>query len=368
MKKIMPIIMSGGAGSRLWPLSRAAHPKQLLPLVTDKTMIQETVIRLSGDRFLPPVFICNAAHAEDIKAQMAALGREIGAIIVEPFGRNTAPCAVAAALHAAHYSEDPSGEKTPPPLALLLPADHHVKKPEAFVKAIEQAVPAAESGHLVTFGIAPNAPETGYGYIEKGERLDAQASHVKAFHEKPDLERAQKYFQAYLDTGNFAWNAGIFLFAPGTLLNEMAQYAPEIFKQASRAFETAETINDVLHLGREAFEVCPSESIDYAVMEPTKKAAIVLADIGWTDIGSFAALHEELKTGEDDNAVKGDVLMHNSRNCLVQTDGPIVAVVGVEGLSIIVKDDKILISAIDASQDVKAIVTQLKSAGRSNDL
>lgn len=356
MTKIMPIIMSGGAGSRLWPLSRTQQPKQLLPLVTQKTMIQETVLRLSGEMFLPPVFICNSIHADDIKTQMAQIGRDVGAIIVEPFGRNTAPCAVAAALHADRHKDKP--------LALLLPADHHVKKPEALVQAIENAVPAAKSGHLVTFGIAPERPETGYGYIERGEALDEHASRVKAFHEKPDIERAK----TYLADGNFAWNGGIFLFPPQVLLSEMEAHAPEISKHAGQAYHDRQDINGIIQLGRDAFEICPSESIDYAVMEPTQKAAMVLADIGWTDIGSFAALHDELKYGVDKNALKGDVLTHNTQNCLIQTDGPLVAAVGVEGLSIIVKDGKVLISALNAAQNVNAIVTQLKSAKRVSDL
>ena len=356
MTKIMPIIMSGGAGSRLWPLSRTQHPKQLLPLVTDKTMIQETVLRLSGENFLPPVFICNAAHADDIKSQMKDIEREVGAIIVEPFGRNTAPCAVAAALHAAGHKDAP--------LALLLPADHHVKKPKAFVAAIKNAVPAAKSGHLVTFGISPDRPETGYGYIERGASLDDHASTVKAFHEKPDLERAK----AYLASGDFAWNGGIFLFPPQVLLSEIKAHAPEIAEHASQAYVDRQEINGIVHLGREAFDICPSESIDYAVMEPTQKAAMVLADIGWTDIGSFAALHDELKSGEDHNALKGDVLTHNTQNCLIQTDGPLVATVGVSGLSVIVKDGKILIASLDAAQDVKEIVSQLKTAKRATDL
>ena len=232
------------------------------------------------------------------------------------------------------------------------------------MKAIENAVPAAESGHLVTFGIAPESPETGYGYIERGDALDNHASTVKAFHEKPDLDRAK----AYLANGNFAWNGGIFLFPPQVLLSEMKVHAPEIAKHAGQAYDDRQDIDGIMQLGREAFVICPSESIDYAVMEPTQKAAMVLADIGWTDIGSFAALHDELKEGDANNAFKGDVLTHNTKNCLVQTDGPLVAIVGVEGLSVIVKDGKVLIAALDAAQDVKSIVTQLKTNERHSDI
>lgn len=355
MTKIMPVIMSGGAGSRLWPLSRAVEPKQLLPLVTNKTMAQETVLRLIGEIFLPPVFICNASHATAIQAQMAEIGQEIGEIIVEPTGRNTAPCAVAAALHAATHAE--------PPLVLLMPADHHVKKPEAFCDAIHNAVPAARSGHLVTFGITPDAPETGYGYIQAGEAIDSHARHVKAFREKPSLETAQQY----LAEGGYAWNGGIFLFAPQTLISEMQAHAPDIYAGAEAAFAARYSETGITHLGREAFMACPAQSIDYAVMEPTQKAAIVPADIGWTDIGSFAALHDELKA-EGGNALSGDILTHATTDCLIHTDGPLVATVGVEGLSVIVKDGAVLVARLDAAQDVKQIVTQLKSANRMDDL
>jgi len=352
---ILPVIISGGAGSRLWPLSRKAQPKQLLPLLSDKTMIQETVARLSGDMFLPPVFICNASHAEAIEAQMADMGQDIGAIIVEPVGRNTAPCAVAAAMHGARLGEDT--------LVLLLPADHHVKKPEAFKRAIANAVNAARSGHLVTFGITPDHPETGYGYIESGTKIDDHAAKVTAFREKPDLATAK----SYLASGNYAWNAGIFMFAPQTLLSEMQAHAPELYEGSSRSYDKAAVKGHVHHLDADIFSGLKGESIDYAVMEPTQRAAIVPADIGWTDIGSFMALYDELKD-EDGMAVSGDVLTHNTTNSLIQTDGPLVAAIGVEGLSIIVEDGKVLVMPLDQAQDVKKIVVQLKDADRGDQL
>jgi len=353
--KIIPVIMSGGAGSRLWPASRQAMPKQLLPLVTDQTMVQETAARFSDDMFHAPVFVCNAAHAESIRAQMVEAGLPIGAIIVEPMGRNTAPCAVVAALHA--KISDPDA------LILLAPADHHVTKPEAFRRAVAAATLTAQKGHLVTFGITPDAPETGYGYIHRGEQIGPGSFDVTAFKEKPD----EKTAQSYLDAGGYFWNAGIFLFSPETLLNEMTRFHPDIVTQSKLAYESARLQTGQINLDTEAFATCPSESIDYAVMEPTDKAAIVPADIGWNDTGSFASLHE-LKKGEDGNAVKGDILMTETQNCLIETDGPLVATVGLEDMAVIVKDGMVLVMSLDKAQDVKAIVQQLKDANRKDKL
>ena len=226
--KIIPVIMSGGAGSRLWPASRKAMPKQLLSLVTEDTMVQETAERFSGDLFHPPVFICNSDHAEPIREQMAAKGIKSGGIIVEPMGRNTAPCAVVAAIHA--KVSDPEA------LILLAPADHHVTKPDAFRRAVAAAMTAAKNGYLVTFGIAPDTPHTGYGYIEQGDNISPGAYEVTAFKEKPDQETAQ----SYLDQGGYFWNAGIFLFSPEALLAEMEQFHPDVVEQATLAYQNAE--------------------------------------------------------------------------------------------------------------------------------
>jgi len=353
--KIIPVILSGGAGSRLWPASRQAMPKQLLPLVTEQTMVQETAERLSGDLFLPPIFICNAAHAEPIRQQMTELDMPIGAIIVEPMGRNTAPCAVVAALHAQiSYANA---------LILLAPADHHVTKPDSFRRSVAAAIPAAEKGYLVTFGIAPDAPETGYGYIQQGELIAPGAFEVEAFKEKPDRETAQ----SYLDQGNYFWNAGIFLFSPETLLSEMKSYHPTVVEHASMAYENAKLCTGQIELNEESFAACPSESIDYAVMEPTDKAAVVLADIGWNDIGSFTSLHA-LKKGESGNAIKGDVIAYDTQNSLIETDGPLVTTVGMDGFAVIVKDGSVLVAKLDAAQDVKKIVETLKADKRFDKL
>jgi len=347
--------MSGGAGSRLWPASRQAMPKQLLPLVTDETMVQETARRFDGDLFHAPVFICNAAHVDPIRAQMDEIGQTIGAIIVEPMGRNTAPCAVVAALNA--LDQDPAA------IILLSPADHHVTKPNAFRRAVAAAMPAAMKDQLVTFGISPGGPETGYGYIQQGETITPGAFEVLAFKEKPDAETAQ----SYLDAGGYYWNAGIFLFSPQTLLSEMEKFHPDIVKQARLAYEAATVQNIQYDLEPKAFRDCPSESIDYAVMEPTDKAAVVPCDIGWNDIGSFTSLHA-LKQGDDGNAITGDVIIHNTVNSLIETDGPIVTTVGLDGIAVIVKNGAILVTKLDAAQDVKKIVEKLKSDERNDRL
>lgn len=351
MTKIVPVIMSGGAGSRLWPLSRQANPKQLLPLVTDQTMVQETVERFDGERFTDPVFICNALHVEAIADQMSAIGRSVDAFIVEPVGRNTAPCAVVAAVHAAREEGA---------LVMLVPADHHVKKPENFRAAIEKAIPAAKDGYLVTFGITPDGPETGYGYIAQGEALGDGVSKVDAFREKPDIETAKTYLAA----GNYAWNAGIFLFSPDDFLKEAAAHAGDIAKEARRAYEHAEHKANVIYLDEEIFAQCPSESIDYAVMEHTARAAVVPCEIGWNDIGSFTSLQAaraQIESDESGNALSAVVMSEGSENCLVHSDSLPISIVGLSNIGVIVHGGEVLVVNLDESQSVKKIVTRLKA-------
>ena len=350
--KIMPIIMSGGAGSRLWPASRAAYPKQLLPLITDKTMVQETALRVSGEVYTAPVFICNGAHASAISKQMDAVNCPPLAIITEPVGRNTAPAAIVAAQFAARH-----GANT---LALLLPADHHVTKPEAFRAAVASAVPAALSGRLVTFGIAPDGPETGYGYIERGEAVDSAAFAVSAFREKPDAATAAQY----IATGRYDWNGGIFLFSPAAFLSEIEKFEPKMLKAATAALDKASRDGARYDLDAGIFADCPAESIDYAVMEKTAKAAVVPCDIGWNDIGSFKALHDATKD-ERENAVPDGTVLINSGGCIVQSDGPVVSVVGLSNIGVIIKDGAVMVLDLNASQDVKGAVDALKTAGRT---
>ncbi len=358
MQKIVPVIMSGGAGSRLWPLSRQANPKQLLPLVTHQTMVQETAERFTGERFTDPVFICNALHVDAIAAQMAEIGREVDAFIVEPVGRNTAPCAVVAAVHAAQKEGA---------LVMLVPADHHVKKPRDFRDAIERAIPTANDGYLVTFGITPDGPETGYGYIAQGSGLDVGVFKVDAFREKPDFDTAK----SYLASGNYAWNAGIFLFSPETFLAEAETHASDIARESRKAYDKADSAGNVIHLNKDVFAGCPSESIDYAIMEHTTKAAVVPCDIGWNDIGSFTSLQAaraEIESDDNGNALKGAIMAEGSDGCLVSTDSLPVSIVGLSNIGVIVHEGEVLVVNLDESQSVKKIVTQLKDSEQKDRL
>jgi len=351
--KITPIIMSGGAGSRLWPLSRKVEPKQMLALVTDKTMLQETVTRFEGDLYHAPVFICNADHADMITQQMKEIGVDIGAIIIEPEGRNTAPCAVIGALHA-------MGLKDNNGLFLLVPADHHISRTDAFRRAVAAGVPIASKGHLVTFGMTPDYPATGFGYIRKGKNLSPGTFEVEEFVEKPPLSVAEDYFK----TKNYFWNSGIFLFEAKTLISEMQAYSPDVERHARASYETAIIKETHVYLDANAFSQIPSAPVDKAVMERTKKAAVIPCKIGWHDIGGFKALHE-IKAGEDGMAVSGNVIAKHTTNALIESDGPVVSVVGLDNIAVIVKDGRVLVLNLDAEQDVKTVVETLKSTGQT---
>lgn len=351
---IIPVIMSGGSGTRLWPASRTATPKQLLPLISKNTMIQETANRFrdAGRTFTfgDPVIICNAAHGEIIKEQLREIGIENPHIIIEPIARNTAPCAAVAAL--AVHKIDPNA------LMLLAPADHHIRDTKAFRRTIAHAIPAAHSEHLVTFGITAKSPETGYGYIQKGKSLTLHAHKIAAFREKPDQETAERYIQSQ----QYHWNAGIFLAKPSALLEQMQQHCPDIKTASQKAFAQASDKNGLTLLDKACFAACPSESFDYAIMEKTDMAAVVEADIGWSDIGSWSTLWEMGKD-KNGNALSGDTYVIDTKNTLVQSDGTFVATIGVEDLAIIVKDGAILVTRIDRVQDVKKVVEELKARG-----
>ena len=348
-RPILPVILSGGAGSRLWPLSRKAAAKQFLPLAGDRTMLQDTVARFSGERFAPPVFICNADHVETIKDQVA----EIGAIIVEPVGRNTAPCAVVAAAHAlAHH---------PGALVLLAPADHVIAQPDRFTEAVIQAAPVASQGRHVTFGMTPDHPATGFGYIQQGEPLEHGLHAIESFREKPDPETARDY----VESGRYHWNGGIFLLDPETVQAEMRSFAPDTAGPAERAYDEAKNSGDVIALDPSHFADCRAEPIDIALMERTRVGAVLPCEIGWQDVGSFAA-YRDLHADGAQPVLRGDALVHDAPRSLVDTDGPLVAVVGLEDVGVIVRDGRVLVLALDRSQDVKQIVTQLKDQGRED--
>ena len=352
MGKITPVIMSGGAGTRLWPVSRVGNPKQFHALGGDRTLIQETALRAQGPGFATPIVVCNAAHA-DIAARQLAEAGFAPRTVLEPAARNTAACAVAAAALVAQ--DDPEG------LVLLAPADHLIHNRDAYLAAIEAGRPAAEAGSLVVFGLRPDRPETGYGYIRAGEGGGAVRP-VAAFVEKPDAATAE----SYLADPAYSWNAGIFLFKANAFLAEARRLAPDVAAAAEAAVAEAERDGPALRLGA-AFAAAPSISVDYAIFEKTDKAVVVpCADLGWSDVGAWRALWELEKETTSRNALRGDVLTVGSEGCLVRTDGPIVALAGVENLVVVVENGVVLVAAKDDPAAMKALVEQLRAKGRED--
>ncbi|MDO8421526.1 MAG: mannose-1-phosphate guanylyltransferase/mannose-6-phosphate isomerase [Parvibaculum sp.] len=354
MLSVFPVILSGGVGSRLWPTSRALYPKQLLPLVSDLTMLQETAGRVS-DRslFAAPIIVSNDEHRFIIAQQMREAGLTPLTHLLEPVGRNTAPAAAAAAAYV--QTHDPKG------VILILPADHHIRDVAAFHAAVEQGAELARAGKLVTFGIVPSAPETGYGYIKRGVALGKGAYSVERFVEKPNAEVAK----SYLTSGDYDWNAGIFMFRADVILDEMRRHCPEIAMRAAESVLKGKQDLDFLRLQPEAFEACPANSIDYAVMEHTKVAAVVPVEMGWSDIGSWSALWETGAQDDAGNVAAGDVISVDTRNCYIRAETGLVATLGVEDLIIVETGDVLLVADRNRVQDVKQIVERLAAAGRS---
>jgi mannose-1-phosphate guanylyltransferase / mannose-6-phosphate isomerase len=352
---VHPAILSGGSGTRLWPLSRREFPKQLLPLVTPTTLLQDTATRMSGACFAPPLIICNRDHRFLIAEQLRAAGIAGATIVLEPAGRNTAPAAVVAALLAAESDTDA--------IVLLAPSDHAVHNIAAFESAVAAATAAARAGALVTFGITPDAPETGYGYVQRGGAIsDAPgAFRVARFVEKPDRKTAETYLAA----GDYFWNSGMFLFSAATLLQEMAQLQPEILEACRQAVTKGHRDADFFRLDETEFLASPSNSLDYALMEHTTHAAIVPVDMGWSDVGSWGSLWDISEKSGDKNVVRGDVLLTQTRNCYLRSDGPLIAAVGVDDLVVVATNDAVLVTRRDAAQDVKKIVDELERQGRS---
>lgn len=352
MPQIIPVLLSGGSGTRLWPLSRETHPKQFQPLVGEQSLLQATWQRLAGlEGAAAPIVVANEEHRFMVAEQLRQVGVTPSALLLEPVGRNTAPAIAAAALQAQAGGADP--------LLLVLPSDHVIRDEAGFRAAVLAAAPAAEAGQLVTFGIVPTGPETGYGYIKTGKGAGARA--VERFVEKPDLATAQ----AYVASGDYFWNSGMFLFRASRYLDELAAFAPAILAAAKAALAGAKRDVDFLRLDRAAFEACPSDSIDYAVMEKTSHAAVLPIDVGWSDVGSWSALWEIADQDPDGNAHHGDVLAIDCRNTLAWGGRRLVSLLGLQDVIVVDTDDALLVAAKDQVQKVKEIVSALKTQGRS---
>lgn len=354
---LQPVIMAGGVGSRLWPLSRQLNPKQFLRLAEEnRSMLQSTVARLEGLDAADPLLICNEEHRFLAAEQLRQLGIEEPGIILEPVGRNTAP---AVALAALTLSRD-----NPDALMLVLPADHLITQSEAFRAGVEAAIPQAEAGRLVTFGIVPTQPETGYGYIQQGQPLSDSAYAVSRFVEKPDAETALDY----LESGDYFWNSGMFLFRCDRFLEELQAHRPDIVAACQQALEGCSRDLYFTRVDKEAFGACPADSIDYAVMEKTRDAAMVPLDAGWSDIGSWSAYWEVSDKDESGNSFQGDVIGHDTRNTLARSEHRLVATVGVDDLVVVETKDAVLVAHKNRVQDVKKVVEAIKSQGRHEHL
>ncbi len=351
--RLHPVILSGGSGTRLWPMSRSALPKQLLALNGPHTMIQDTVLRAQLPDAVAPIVICNESHRFLIAEQMKSIGVKPQAIVLEPQGRNTAPAAAVAALIAA----DPKG------IILLLPSDHVVTDETAFRGAVAVATRAAEAGNIVTFGVMPTRPETGYGYIQRGAALSGieGAFKVRRFVEKPDAVTAGDY----LADGGYFWNSGMFVFRADVLFEETARYAPEVAAAVRNAVAKAKRDPDFVRLDAESFARAPNISIDYAVMERTNHAALVPSTLGWSDVGSWSSLWEIQEQDEQGNVLQGDVIAHDTRGSFVRSEKGLVALVGARNLAVVVTKDVVLVADKARAQDVKSIVDRLKAAKRS---
>ena len=350
---ITPVVLSGGSGSRLWPLSRSAYPKQFLPLAGDPTMLQHTLMRTVGDGFTAPTVVCNEEHRFVVAEQLRSADIEADRILLEPVGRNTAPAVAAAALGLV--------EERPDALMLVMPSDHVILNMDAFHQAVNRAANAARKGHLVTFGVEPDKPETGYGYIEKhADELQPGVNPVQRFVEKPGETDARRY----VESGDYLWNSGLFLFRASDYLDELERYHPEMIEACRKALQEAETDMTFQRLDRSAFESSVSESIDYAVMEKTDRAAVVPVDMGWNDLGSWSALWEIEGKDESNNAVRGDVLLHETSNSYIHADQGLIAVTGLDNVIVVSTDDAVLVADRRKAQDVKQLVEQLKQEGR----
>jgi len=351
VNNIIPVIMCGGSGTRLWPLSRAQFPKQFLSLVNDTSMLQDTLARLPS-KHQAPVFICNEDHRFLVAEQVKHVDCGNATILLEPKGRNTAPAVALAALNALANNKDA--------LLLVLAADHVIKETKKFHQAISVATVAAAEGKLVTFGIVPTHAETGYGYIKKGQQVQ-DTYQVAKFVEKPNAETAQ----GYLESGDYLWNSGMFLFKASRYIEELEKFRPDILSSCRASMEKVDKDLDFTRPDKESFLQCADESIDYAVMEKTEDAIVVPLDAGWSDVGSYSALWEVCRQDEHHNVIKGDVIAHDTSNSYLHSQNKLVATLGVDNLVVIDTPDAVLIANKDKVQNVKDIVNELKGKKRS---
>lgn len=350
MSTIQPVILSGGSGTRLWPLSREAYPKQFLPLASEQTMLQATWQRVAPIAARGPLVIANEEHRFVAAEQLQQVGAEPAAIILEPVGRNTAPAIAVAALEATRDGADA--------LLLVLPSDHVINNETAFRSAVQAAAAAAEAGKLVTFGIVPTGPETGYGYIKAADGQGLRA--VERFVEKPDLDTAT----GYVSSGQYYWNSGMFLFKASRYLQELERFQPAMLAGSRQAWQQARRDADFTRLDKDTFTAVPSDSIDYAVMEKTADAVVIPLDAGWNDVGSWTALRDVSQQDGDGNAHQGDVIAIDCRNTYAYAQR-LVALVGLDDVVVVETDDAVLVGKADRMQDVKTVVAQLKAEGRS---
>jgi mannose-1-phosphate guanylyltransferase/mannose-6-phosphate isomerase len=353
MSKVIPVILSGGAGTRLWPLSREMYPKQLLALTGKQTMLQDTARRLAAIAgAIPPIVVCNEAHRFTVAEQLHALDIQPSAILLEPSGRNTAPAVALAALKALKI--DPNAT------LVVAPADHVIRDAGKFQQAAEVAVALAQHDKLITFGIVAHAAETGYGYIRRGEGA-GPAYPVAQFVEKPPLDLALQY----VASGDYYWNSGMFVFEASRYLSELSNLAPDILAACTAAFQAAKTDLDFVRIDKAEFIKCRSESIDYAVMEKTQDALVLPLDVGWSDVGSWSSLFDVLPADEEGNVLQGDVMVHDTHDCYVHSTSRLVAAVGMQDHIIVETKDAILVAPKDRVQDVKDLVAKIKKSGRT---
>lgn len=347
--KICPIILAGGSGTRLWPISRAMHPKQFLGIKNNnETMLQATVRRLSGLRAQAPITICNEEHRFFVADQLKKID-SLGPIILEPVGKNTAPAIALASLE----------KEEQDPILLVLAADHVIEDDIEFIKSVNNAIPLAEDGKLVTFGIIPTKAHTGYGYIKKGKK-EENSYKVKKFFEKPSAKNAKNYYES----DDYLWNSGMFLFKASSYLKEIKNYRSDIYSICLNAMKNKSTDLDFIRIDKDLFSKCPSESIDYAVMEKTENSVVVPMDAGWNDIGSWSSLWDTNAKDKNNNSSQGDVILHNTKNSYVRSNERLIATIGLDNIVVVDTKDAVLVANKDQVEDVKFIAQQLKSKGR----